>query len=589
MVRMNFAALTNEIQKQQLRWCAIAAVVLAAATAGFVVWQNSRVAVLWDLGYLLNTSWRMALGQVPYRDFAQVHAPMTFVVQAVLMKIFGRHFFISWIYAAVMGGVGTFVAWRTLAKVMGGWLAVVMTTPLIFVGVYGVYPHPIYDCDCGFWILMGVWLLVEMEGRAHVGWVRAVVTGAVVVVPIFYKQNMGLPFAAVVGLGLLVVGMMSAWNPTLRKEREGWGIRNLGGLSFRIFRAPECRVLIGMVAAAVVAVVVIQATVGVGNYLHWTVGFAAQRRMPGLSMMLDAYREPILWWALPVMLAGWGVLATPIGKRLWAQILAVGLMAAPFVWTVILFFVNDDADDRADSLLALWPLLMIVAAVSAVIELRRGVTVRRVMPFVLLAAIHGSFLSQQLWGSTYGVWPLLMVLVAGWMVALPRGARWVRPVVGVVIAAVILFCGGYYAVSLERLSYVNLPEGDAVRATLPVLRGMATNGPYVENFEGLLRFAEQEIPRGDGVMILPSEDPFYFATGRVPVMPVVLMDRATDPYSARGFMDEARRRDVKWVIVKTDLQSVENPMPEGEETLRLVGEEFGVYRELKGYEVYRRK
>jgi hypothetical protein len=54
-------------------------------------------------------------------------------------------------------------------------------------------------------------------------------------------------------------------------------------------------------------------------------------------------------------------------------------------------------------------------------------------------------------------------------------------------------------------------------------------------------------------------------------------------------MDEARRRDVKWVIVKRELQSLENPMPEKEETLRLVGMEFGLYRELKEYEVYRRK
>jgi len=30
----------------------------------------------------------------------------------------------------------------------------------------------------------------------------------------------------------------------------------------------------------------------------------------------------------------------------------------------------------------------------------------------LLAAIHGTFLSQQLWGSTYGIWPLLILLLA---------------------------------------------------------------------------------------------------------------------------------------------------------------------------------
>ena len=34
------------------------------------------------------------------------------------------------------------------------------------------------------------------------------------------------------------------------------------------------------------------------------------------------------------------------------------------------------------------------------------------LPLLLLAAIHGTFLSQQLWGSTYGIWPLLILLLA---------------------------------------------------------------------------------------------------------------------------------------------------------------------------------
>ena len=32
---------------------------------------------------------------------------------------------------------------------------------------------------------------------------------------------------------------------------------------------------------------------------------------------------------------------------------------------------------------------------------------------MLLATIHGAFLSQQLWGSTYAIWPLLMLLDCG--------------------------------------------------------------------------------------------------------------------------------------------------------------------------------
>jgi hypothetical protein len=51
-----------------VRWThrdGIAASLLFLVTAGFVLWQNSRIAILWDLSYLLDTSWRIALGQMP--------------------------------------------------------------------------------------------------------------------------------------------------------------------------------------------------------------------------------------------------------------------------------------------------------------------------------------------------------------------------------------------------------------------------------------------------------------------------------------------------------------------------------------------
>ena len=47
----------------------IAALVLFFATALVVVWQNFRLGVLWDLSYILENSYRISLGDIPYRDF----------------------------------------------------------------------------------------------------------------------------------------------------------------------------------------------------------------------------------------------------------------------------------------------------------------------------------------------------------------------------------------------------------------------------------------------------------------------------------------------------------------------------------------
>jgi len=564
----------------------IAAALLFLGTAAFVWWQNSRVAVLWDLGYLLDTSWRIALGQMPYRDFPLVHSPLTFVLQAALIRLAGRHYLVPVAYAAIAGGVGTVLAWRIVLLVVRGaavwawakWpVALMLAAPLTVLGIYSVYPHPIYDCDCALAILLAVLLLTSLattRGTAGSSWVLPVAAGAATVLPVFSKQNMGLPFLAAVGAGILLLLVL-----------EFFKTRSIG----RPLRSQSAFVLAGMASAWLLGLAAIASTAGIGNYLHWTVQFAAQRRLPGLSRMLSVYREPSLLWMLPALGAGLALCCTRRMERRWARIVAMCLMAAPLAATLLLLLIQNDAEERADNLLALWPLLLLAGFVVAVFELRRGVTLGRLMPFFVLAAIHGTFLSQQLWGSTYALWPLLMVLVAQTLAALPPRARPVLVTTTAMVCVTFTICGGLYAVSLERLSYIQIPDAPIEHSSVPALRGIADRGPYLANFDELVGFAEREIPRANALLVLPGEDPFYYATGRIPQFPVTLFDPTTDPYSAPELLAEARRHDVGWVIVKRVQQINSDPMPEREQTLHLVALDYPLYRRLEGYDIYRKR
>src|ERR1700690_1727161 len=79
----------------------IAALFLFFSTAGVVLWQNSRLAILWDLSYVLENSYRISLGDVPYRDFPFPYAPLTFLTQSALIKLSGRVYFHHALYCAV--------------------------------------------------------------------------------------------------------------------------------------------------------------------------------------------------------------------------------------------------------------------------------------------------------------------------------------------------------------------------------------------------------------------------------------------------------------------------------------------------------
>lgn len=563
----------------------LAAAVLFLFSAGFVLWQNLRVAVLWDLAYLLDSSYRISLGQMPYRDFPFVHPPLAFLIQACLMRMFGRHFLVVATYAAAASGAGTVLAWRLYLQCVrcwacqlsarAWWLSLLLAAPLVFLGVYGIYPHPIYDGDAALAILLALYLLARLEDAIRNGVERtrglALAAGAACVVPMFFKQNIGLPFLLAVLLGM-----------TLLAAVEG----GRGESPTAAIRSPYLTVLAGSAGALAAMCVLIAATVGVGNYVHWTIQFAAQRRMPGLLTELTIYAKWPLLWMLPAVFAGLGLFRTRVVHRGWGRLAAGCLVVSPFLAVLIGFLIRQDMDERADALLVLWPLWIVVSGVLCIWQLRRGITMSGLIPFFALAAIHGAFLSQNLWGSSYAVWALLLLLIGRVLVDIPA------PTAGVACATmasgVLLVCGGLYAHSLERLNYIQFPDEPMGRSSIPDLRGMTTQGGYLRDFDELVAFSDREIPRQDALLLLPGEDPFYFATGRAPQFPVLLFDPTTNPYSPEQLMAEAQRRGVRWVIVKRRLQLCDNPFPGFDATVAQVRREYRLFRQLGAYDVYRR-
>ena len=344
----------------------IAAAALFVATAAVVLWQNAHVAVLWDLSYVLDSAARIAQGQVPYRDFPFAHAPLTFLIQAAIIRLTGRVFFHHVLYAAVVGGLSTVLTWRIVLhslqeRLASAWaVALLLAAPLTVLGIYCILPLPSYDCDCGFSILVAVWLLQRIGAEdedtsgpcATRELARGFIAGVAVCVPLFFKQNIGLPFlaAAVAAvLVLLCVGLVRR-SKTLTASR---GVPVL------------LAVLVGVAATLLVAVLLLHCTVGLGNYVHWTIQFAAQRRLPGFADMLGIYHDPSLLWTLPCVAVALLLLCTPLAKIRSARIAALVLLAAPFLFALYALFLYDDADERGDSLLALWPLLLVLSAAVA--------------------------------------------------------------------------------------------------------------------------------------------------------------------------------------------------------------------------------
>jgi len=497
-----------------------------------VVWQNSRLAVLWDVSYILENATRIADGDVPYRDFPFPYAPLTFLKQAAIIRLFGHHYWMHIAYAAIAAAVATALTY-SIVRLLGcrPITTLIFTAPLAFLGIYCIVPHPFYDPDACLAILVAFVLFLAGKHPA-----LRFLAGFVAVVPMFVKQNIGLPFLAA---AVLVVLFTRNW-----------------------------AAVAGIAVALAGAVLVIASTAGIDNYIQWTVRYASQRRLPAMDDYFGIWIDDTLWWWLGV--TGGFVLIAALTRRFELGEETAGLMllfaSFPWMWAAYDFFTNDDPLAFEETLLRFWPLLLVVVWLRGKPS---GV------PTAAVAAILGAFLSQETWGSTYGIWPLLIILIAFTF----RDA--ILP--AIVISAVLLLHAVPYVVHNNRLAYAKVDNGVLQRASLPALRGLSIRGPWIADFQELVAWTDQHIPRNDAILCMPGEDLFYFTTGRRPRVPVLMFDKTVNPYTA----DVIAKFPARWVIVKRALQVQGTPMPELPRVLALMKPQL--VARLKNYDVYLRQ
>jgi len=406
--------------------------------------------------------------------------------------------------------------------------------------------------------------------------------------PLFVKQNTGLGFLASVGLALASIVALNLWR----------------GKSIKV----HLWVLAGISSAFSAALVLIHVFAGLRNYWHWTIQFASERRAPGIGDMLDPFQNSALIVWVAAATVGVGLLSV-IARRVGASrsagdsaqlsnldrilaIVSIVLMSGAFVWSVIYLFVDEDPSSRAERLLALWPFLLIVSFVVGLFRARRHSGINLMLPFILAGTILGAFLSQQLWGSTYAIWPLLMILIVFLIAELApflRYAPWMAVLLASVIAVSLLVAGGCYVWSRERLSYANVWEGAITRSTLPALKGLSMRGPWIPEFEELARYSEKEIPKDDGLIMIPGEDLFYYTTGRHPRFPVLLFDHTVNPFSREQVLALSNTKNIRWLVVKRNLQLQGTPYEDEATVLLLLLQDFQQVKRLENYDVYKRR
>ncbi|HEY2867023.1 MAG TPA: hypothetical protein VGJ02_08020, partial [Pyrinomonadaceae bacterium] len=392
----------------------LADVLLFCATAVVVIWQNSRITVLYDLAGVLEPAYRMSLGDRPYADFPFPYTPLTFLIQSWIIRLWGTVYWHHIAYVAIVAGLASVLTWRAITNILLDsfrWprsAAFLLSLPIVILGIYCIFPHPFYDPDAMFFILVSLAAILWLERRGFPT-LPTFCAGMLLVIPLFVKQNIGLAYLGSWLITLIILLAAAAWKK----------------LPYRGYLA----LIAGSVAGIAISAALISWWVGLSTFKYWIWDFARLRRTPSVVDMVAVYQDPLLlvwlvsfgtgallFW-LPSLrtataeteecettgFAPASALPPPGGllDRL-LLVLSIILMSVPFLWPVVYLLIDDDASERGERLANVWPFVLIVSLVLCVLSSQRVAGIRKLLPFILVVTAHGVFLSQQLWGSTYG-------------------------------------------------------------------------------------------------------------------------------------------------------------------------------------------
>src|SRR5208282_708568 len=115
---------------------------LMALCAGVVFYQTGRAAPLVDVTYVLDHAYCISQGDIPYKNFDLWLAPGTYLVQALIIKLFGVCLIHHIIYCAVISALTFLLTYVLLCFLQKDRiLNLALALPVAISGGYGIYSY----------------------------------------------------------------------------------------------------------------------------------------------------------------------------------------------------------------------------------------------------------------------------------------------------------------------------------------------------------------------------------------------------------------------------------------------------------------
>ena len=452
-------------------------VLLAAAALWFLALAGRGVNVM-DEGVQLLHGFQTARGLVIYRDYLVPTTPLSFFIQAGLIKLFGVHLIVGRLYAAAQGLIVVAVALRLGRRRLRPPFALVPAALWVFFTIgLGNFPH--YNLDSAFFLTL---VLAAMDDYLDRPRRRTLFLGAVLAsLSILSKQSMALAAAPLPALAVWLAGPEGGNRPR-RLLLAAAGLV-LPGLPFLFYLASNhalleaWQVLTGLgdmkrlVLLAILppAAALLTVTVSLLGLL-----VAATRRRPELAAPL---------WGLVLVGSAALVIAT---RSLEIASLVTAIVA---VSLAIMAHPAPADDPRPWLLLRVTWLLYFLATILSGLDLGH----------VLLASVGSVFFAG-------------LALQRIWM----EGERNLKRVAAAGLLA-ILAAGVYLDLALPQLARSQSPRWQAVAPIrLPGMEGMRASAEQARDLENTVGYIRSHTTPRERIFVYPWDLIVYVMAERLP-------------------------------------------------------------------------
>ena len=255
------------------------------------------------------------------------------------------------------------------------------------------------------------------------------------------------------------------------------------------------------------------------------------------------------------------------------------------VWCIIgmpLLLIYGEGSDVLDAIVCHWNVLL---AVFVFVMARKQIQERRpdfryAVYVVILLFIAANFTSQGIQGSTYGLYPFFMILAA-----ILFREKVFRKGMAVTLALCMSVSLLYADVTNARLSYVSLFEKSESTTSQEKLYPLSAKGHFLEEFDELTAWVNQNVAEDETIYAVPGEDPLYFATGRMPQLSYFQLNETTFPYDLETIADACIENRITYLIVKKHLQCTGGFIRYAP-ILEMISDDYVLCDSLTGYDIY---